>query len=619
MDPDRQSGEDRLQTAPPGNNNMPSPQDANRRGPPFQQQQQSQQQQQRYMENRNGPPDRRDFRGPPAAARTHSDGAMRMPNLAEAPPPMGYAALVNLPAPMSSPRSHPGQPVPHPAESTRMKHAPPLPHFARGNSEALQRSPPGDTRAGGPAPPVFQMDPMRGRPESFPESSPRNDNARRMDGSASVSQVWNNRGRGGGGRGRGFGRGDLSPMAAGRGPRRMGQDMAADRGPMHTMSAAGQGDRGDWGGRGPMNSMMPHNRGGGRGGGPPESGMMPENRGGGRGSFPPAISRMMPGDRGGRGSLGPPPSMTGGMVQDGTSRGPHMPMHSRMGGGRGGRGGSTSPMFQDGGRGRGFGGPPPPSMNAMSMMMPDAGRGGRGSGPMHGMMGDGGRGGTGGARLLIDPMMNDGGGGNFGRGGRGSRGRGGRRGDFHSGNHGRGRGWEGAGPPNGERAPRQWGPMSPRTSFLQGSVDSGVDAALRRRGSNDGSRSGGHKPPHPQSPAEPPATTTPVASTSPVVVDTKPKSPPPSPPPEPAEASGLILALTRLVDMEEELDFAYARHVILMAKQKKLRAAYEHLEQLPIGLEALEDDLKDFIVQCYKDRAKDRAKEGSSAPAVAGA
>lgn len=81
----------------------------------------------------------------------------------------------------------------------------------------------------------------------------------------------------------------------------------------------------------------------------------------------------------------------------------------------------------------------------------------------------------------------------------------------------------------------------------------------------------------------------------------------------------MILALTRLVDMEEELDFAYARHVILMAKQKKLRAAYEHLEQLPIGLEALEDDLKDFIVQCYKDRAKDRAKEGSSAPAVAGA
>jgi hypothetical protein len=87
----------------------------------------------------------------------------------------------------------------------------------------------------------------------------------------------------------------------------------------------------------------------------------------------------------------------------------------------------------------------------------------------------------------------------------------------------------------------------------------------------------------------------------------------PSPAPEPAEASGLIVALTRLVDMEEELDFAYARHMQLMAKQKTLRAAYEHLEQLPVGLEAFEDDLKDFIVQGYKDRAQ----EGSSAPATA--
>lgn len=33
----------------------------------------------------------------------------------------------------------------------------------------------------------------------------------------------------------------------------------------------------------------------------------------------------------------------------------------------------------------------------------------------------------------------------------------------------------------------------------------------------------------------------------------------------------------------------------LMAKQKKLRACYDKLENLPVGLEAFEDDLKEFM------------------------
>ena len=78
------------------------------------------------------------------------------------------------------------------------------------------------------------------------------------------------------------------------------------------------------------------------------------------------------------------------------------------------------------------------------------------------------------------------------------------------------------------------------------------------------------------------------------------KTAPPSQPPRPAtpppsEPSGLVQALTRLANMEEELNFAYARHMKLMAKQKKLRACYDKLENLPVGLEAFEDDLKEFM------------------------
>ena len=49
--------------------------------------------------------------------------------------------------------------------------------------------------------------------------------------------------------------------------------------------------------------------------------------------------------------------------------------------------------------------------------------------------------------------------------------------------------------------------------------------------------------------------------------------------------------------MEEELNFAFARHMKLVAKQKKLRAAYAKLEELPVGLEAFEGDLKADMVE----------------------
>jgi hypothetical protein len=99
-------------------------------------------------------------------------------------------------------------------------------------------------------------------------------------------------------------------------------------------------------------------------------------------------------------------------------------------------------------------------------------------------------------------------------------------------------------------------------------------------------------PPRPQQPQAPPP------------------PPPASPPPEPSEPSGLVLALTRLSQMEAEMDYAYAKHMQLMAKQRLLRVQYETLENLPVGIEALQDEL-DRLMQV--DDAKEREEEEESA------
>ena len=70
-----------------------------------------------------------------------------------------------------------------------------------------------------------------------------------------------------------------------------------------------------------------------------------------------------------------------------------------------------------------------------------------------------------------------------------------------------------------------------------------------------------------------------------------PTTPPPSPPPEPRPADGRVLALTRLANMEAEMEFAYAKHMMLKAKQRCLRVQCELLENLPHGIEAIQDDL----------------------------
>lgn len=78
-------------------------------------------------------------------------------------------------------------------------------------------------------------------------------------------------------------------------------------------------------------------------------------------------------------------------------------------------------------------------------------------------------------------------------------------------------------------------------------------------------------------------------------------------PPEPSEPSASMLALTRLLDLEAQMEYAFAKHMALVASQKMLRVQYEELEKLPVGIEAFQEELdklklrKEETEQLYDD------------------
>jgi hypothetical protein len=82
----------------------------------------------------------------------------------------------------------------------------------------------------------------------------------------------------------------------------------------------------------------------------------------------------------------------------------------------------------------------------------------------------------------------------------------------------------------------------------------------------------------------------------PLQVENTVPSPPPRPAtPPPSEPSALVVAMTHLAKMEEELNYAYCKHMKLIEKQSKMRKAYDILQDLPVGLEAFEDEYKTFL------------------------
>ena len=68
----------------------------------------------------------------------------------------------------------------------------------------------------------------------------------------------------------------------------------------------------------------------------------------------------------------------------------------------------------------------------------------------------------------------------------------------------------------------------------------------------------------------------------------KPKQP--SPPPV-VKPSGVMVALTRLADLEAQLEFAFAKHMQLVKKQKELDLQTKVLTKLPVGIKAFKEDL----------------------------
>jgi hypothetical protein len=109
------------------------------------------------------------------------------------------------------------------------------------------------------------------------------------------------------------------------------------------------------------------------------------------------------------------------------------------------------------------------------------------------------------------------------------------------------------------------------------------------------------------------ASTTVEASSSVVFVkveapDLAPSAPKPEPPaglqaPEPSAPSPYVLALTRLADLEAQMEFAFAKHLQLMTAGKRLHVQTETLRDLPVGLECFKEDLDAFTAQ-HKERSE---------------
>lgn len=112
-------------------------------------------------------------------------------------------------------------------------------------------------------------------------------------------------------------------------------------------------------------------------------------------------------------------------------------------------------------------------------------------------------------------------------------------------------------------------------------------------------------PPRP-SPSTPSKTITPVVR-PPTPEPPKAKTPPPSPGPP----SGYTVALTRLADLEAQMEFAHAKHVLLVKRHQVLMKQYEHLEGLPVGLEAFQAELEAMVQTEKVHSAEDAALYGS--------
>ncbi len=67
---------------------------------------------------------------------------------------------------------------------------------------------------------------------------------------------------------------------------------------------------------------------------------------------------------------------------------------------------------------------------------------------------------------------------------------------------------------------------------------------------------------------------------------------PPSPPPSPGPPSGVFVANTRLIELQAQMEFSFVKYMKLLRDHEQLKAQYQLLVTLPVGLDAFKDDLE---------------------------
>jgi hypothetical protein len=74
--------------------------------------------------------------------------------------------------------------------------------------------------------------------------------------------------------------------------------------------------------------------------------------------------------------------------------------------------------------------------------------------------------------------------------------------------------------------------------------------------------------------------------------DDVPAGPRPLTPPPVGTPSGVMKAVTRLAELEASMEYTFAKHMLLVKKRKQLQAQHKVLEKLPVGIEAIQEDLE---------------------------
>ncbi len=96
----------------------------------------------------------------------------------------------------------------------------------------------------------------------------------------------------------------------------------------------------------------------------------------------------------------------------------------------------------------------------------------------------------------------------------------------------------------------------------------------------------------------------PVSKPEPFIVKSEPekaKDMRPISPPPPGQPSGIVLALARLADLEAQMEYAYAKHMLLVRRQVELQLQTKILENLPVGMDAFSEELVALTVDTSVD------------------